>query len=78
MPEDFDVNPRSKANYLVNMKGVLNEKRNNHGERCSVNYKLEVARAVSFSVPFQERLAYPHIRDRSIVHKRRVLYAPQR
>ncbi|CUA67067.1 DNA-directed RNA polymerase, mitochondrial [Rhizoctonia solani] len=41
-PED-DV--RAKATYLLQMKSILTDKRNNHTERCSVNYKLEVARA---------------------------------
>ncbi|KAG9104531.1 DNA-directed RNA polymerase [Ceratobasidium sp. 370] len=64
-PEDFDSNPRARANYLVNMKAILNDKRNNHGERCYMNYKLEVARAfindefyLPHNVDFRGR-AYP-------------------
>ncbi|KAG8746033.1 DNA-directed RNA polymerase [Ceratobasidium sp. 414] len=64
-PDDFDSNPRAKANYLVNMKAILTDKRNNHGERCYMNYKLEVARAfindefyMPHNVDFRGR-AYP-------------------
>ncbi|KAG8771324.1 DNA-directed RNA polymerase [Ceratobasidium sp. 428] len=64
-PGDFDTNPRARANYLVNMKAILNDKRNNHGERCYMNYKLEVARAfindefyMPHNVDFRGR-AYP-------------------
>ncbi|KAJ1306117.1 hypothetical protein OPQ81_010828 [Rhizoctonia solani] len=62
-PEDDD--PRAKATYLFKMKSILTEKRNNHGERCHVNYKLEVARAfvndefyIPHNVDFRGR-AYP-------------------
>ncbi|QRW12717.1 DNA-dependent RNA polymerase [Ceratobasidium sp. AG-Ba] len=64
-PADFDENPRARANYLLQMKGILNDKRNNHGERCYMNYKLEVARAyindefyMPHNVDFRGR-AYP-------------------
>ncbi|KAG9125065.1 DNA-directed RNA polymerase [Ceratobasidium sp. 392] len=64
-PADFDSNPRARASYLVNMKAILNDKRNNHGERCYTNYKLEVARAfindefyMPHNVDFRGR-AYP-------------------
>lgn len=56
-PADFDTNPRARANYLVNMKAILNDKRGNHGERCHVNYKLEIARAVS-PLPLPNTLDY--------------------
>ncbi|CAE6492233.1 unnamed protein product, partial [Rhizoctonia solani] len=42
-PEEDD--PRARATYLLKLKSILTDKRNNHGERCNVNYKLEVARA---------------------------------
>ncbi|CAE6464323.1 unnamed protein product [Rhizoctonia solani] len=44
-PQPTDEDPRARAKYLFQMKSILTDKRNNHGERCSVNYKLEVARA---------------------------------
>lgn len=50
-PEEFEEGDKEKirerAIYLSRMKEILTLKRNNHGERCAVNYKLEVARAVS-------------------------------
>lgn len=46
-PDDYDTNDVSKKNYLAELKDVINKRRNNHSERCSVNYKLEIARAVS-------------------------------
>ncbi|KAG8691426.1 DNA-directed RNA polymerase [Ceratobasidium sp. 423] len=62
-PEDDD--PRARATYLFKMKSILTDKRNNHGERCQVNYKLEVARAfvndefyMPHNVDFRGR-AYP-------------------
>ncbi|CAE6461591.1 unnamed protein product [Rhizoctonia solani] len=44
-PQPTDDDPRARATYLFKMKSILTDKRNNHGERCHVNYKLEVARA---------------------------------
>ncbi|KAB5591012.1 DNA-directed RNA polymerase [Ceratobasidium theobromae] len=48
-PEEFEEGDKEKirerAIYLSRMKEILTLKRNNHGERCAVNYKLEVARA---------------------------------
>ncbi|CAE6504203.1 unnamed protein product [Rhizoctonia solani] len=44
-PQPEDDDPRARATYLFQMKSILTDKRNNHGERCHVNYKLEVARA---------------------------------
>ncbi|CEL52694.1 DNA-directed RNA polymerase, mitochondrial [Rhizoctonia solani AG-1 IB] len=44
-PQPTDEDPRARATYLFKMKSILADKRNNHGERCNVNYKLEVARA---------------------------------
>ncbi|KAH7334818.1 hypothetical protein B0J17DRAFT_770366 [Rhizoctonia solani] len=44
-PAPVDDDPRARASYLFQMKTILTDKRNNHGERCHVNYKLEVARA---------------------------------
>ncbi|CAE6354241.1 unnamed protein product [Rhizoctonia solani] len=44
-PKPADDDPRARATYLFKLKSILADKRNNHGERCNVNYKLEVARA---------------------------------
>jgi DNA-directed RNA polymerase len=49
-PENFDTDQKAKLVYLVKLQDVLNARRNNHSERCSVNYKMEIARAVSSSM----------------------------
>jgi DNA-directed RNA polymerase len=46
-PHDYDTNDKAKNEYIVRLKDALNRRRNNHSDRCSVNYKLEIARAVS-------------------------------
>jgi DNA-directed RNA polymerase, mitochondrial len=38
---------KTKSVYGQRMKGWLQGKANNHSDRCSVNYKIEIARAVS-------------------------------
>ena len=45
-PEDFATNPKARSNYMFRMKDYLNSKANIHSERCSVNYKIEIARTV--------------------------------
>ena len=46
-PADYDTNDVVKKNYLISLKETINKRRNNHSDRCNVNYKLEIARAVS-------------------------------
>lgn len=45
-PENFDTDPRAKDTYRHRMKKAILERRANHSNRCDVNYKLEIARAV--------------------------------
>lgn len=47
-PADYDTNDITKKEYLQVLKETINKRRNNHSERCNVNYKLEIARAVSY------------------------------
>ena len=45
-PPDMETNNVAKSRYIQELKDAINARRNNHSERCSVNYKLEIARAV--------------------------------
>jgi DNA-directed RNA polymerase len=38
---------KAKSVHILKQKAWLQAKANNHSERCSVNYKVEIARAVS-------------------------------
>jgi DNA-directed RNA polymerase len=47
-PEKTDAeasDPRARAEYILKYKQVLTQQRKDHGDRCKVNYTLEVARA---------------------------------
>lgn len=46
-PEHFDTDPKARLTFLMRQKQYLNEKSNNHSDRCNVNYKIEIARTVS-------------------------------
>ena len=46
-PENYDVDQRAKIVYLERQKAWQQAKAANHSDRCSVNYKVEIARAVS-------------------------------
>ena len=46
-PEDFDMNIKAKAEYMREYREWQLGKANNHSNRCGVNYKVEIARAVS-------------------------------
>jgi DNA-directed RNA polymerase len=45
---DFDTDIKAKSIFLQRMKAHAWAKANNHSDRCGVNYKIEIARAVSF------------------------------
>lgn len=45
-PADFDENPSARVAYLQRHKQYVAAKANNHSDRCSTNYKVEIARAV--------------------------------
>lgn len=38
---------KAKADYAVSMKRLAQEKSAHHSDRCSTNYKMEIARTVS-------------------------------
>lgn len=62
-PPDYDTNPRAKATHLARMKDWLNERANCHSNRCSINYKLEIARVVCIHIFFYSilRLIFPPV-----------------
>jgi DNA-directed RNA polymerase, mitochondrial len=42
----LDAGPEAMSNYKEKLKNYLIAKANNHSDRCNVNYKIEIARAV--------------------------------
>ncbi|KAG8888798.1 DNA-directed RNA polymerase [Tulasnella sp. 332] len=64
-PENYETDLRAKTDHLTAVRRVASLKRNNHSERCSANYKVEIARAflgeqfyLPHNVDFRGR-AYP-------------------
>ncbi|KZT25042.1 DNA/RNA polymerase [Neolentinus lepideus HHB14362 ss-1] len=43
-PADWLTNPKARNVYLMRVRAYHQAKGNNHSERCSVNYKMEIAR----------------------------------
>ena len=50
-PENYDTDPRAKDTFRHRVKKAILERRAAHSNRCDVNYKLEIARAVSSFFP---------------------------
>ena len=48
-PENMDLDIKKKSIHIQRMKAYNHNKANNHSDRCSVNYKIEIARAVNLS-----------------------------
>lgn len=46
LPENYTTDMKARSIYVARMKAYNQHKANNHSDRCSVNYKLEIARAV--------------------------------
>jgi DNA-directed RNA polymerase len=46
-PENVDTDPRAKDTYRHRLRKALQDRRGAHSNRCDVNYKLEIGRAVS-------------------------------
>ncbi|KAI0052454.1 DNA/RNA polymerase [Auriscalpium vulgare] len=44
-PENMDSDPKARIVFLTRQRVWAQNKGNNHSERCSVNYKIEIARA---------------------------------
>ena len=48
-PTNMDTDLKERMVYLTRLRTWTQNKANNHSDRCSVNYKIEIARAVSAS-----------------------------
>jgi DNA-directed RNA polymerase len=46
-PENYESDPKARMVYLARQKVWSQAKANNHSDRCSINYKVEISRAVS-------------------------------
>jgi DNA-directed RNA polymerase len=49
-PPNIDTDIKVKSVYGQRLKSFAQAKANNHSDRCSVNYKIEIARAVSITL----------------------------
>ena len=47
---EMEIDLKARSIYIQRQRDWLASKANNHSDRCSVNYKIEIARAVSFLV----------------------------
>jgi DNA-directed RNA polymerase, mitochondrial len=52
-PGQFESDPKAKIIYLAKQKAWSQDKASNHSDRCSVNYKIEIARTVSYFSSFR-------------------------
>ena len=50
-PENMDHDLEARSHHLMRQKAWAQAKANTHSERCNVNYKVEIARAVSSFSP---------------------------
>lgn len=50
IPHNIETDIKVKSIYGQRMKAFAQSKANNHSDRCSVNYKIEIARAVSIAL----------------------------
>lgn len=46
-PENYESDPKARLIHITRQRAWSHIKANNHSDRCSVNYKIEIARAVS-------------------------------
>ena len=46
-PPNYETDLKARSVYLQRQKAYVQSRSNNHAERCNVNYKIEIARAVS-------------------------------
>ena len=49
-PPEMETDQRARSIFIQHQRQWLMNKANNHSERCSVNYKVEIARAVSLLI----------------------------
>jgi DNA-directed RNA polymerase len=60
-PEDYETSTKAKARWLAENRRLKLDAKNHHSLRCDVNYKIEIARAVSAST-LLIRHSYKHYR----------------
>lgn len=60
VPPNVDSDIKAKSIYIQRMRGYNQNKANNHSERCNVNYKIEIARAVSYDLSFSLQRVLTH------------------
>lgn len=59
IPENCDTDMKARSVYLQRQKMYNQAKANTHSDRCSVNYRIEIARAVSIHIiGFSEKMEY--------------------
>jgi DNA-directed RNA polymerase len=46
-PPNYDTDLKARSVHLQRQKAYVQNRANNHADRCNVNYKIEIARAVS-------------------------------
>jgi DNA-directed RNA polymerase len=49
---EMEIDQKARSVYIQRQRQWLVGKANNHSERCSVNYKIEIARTVSLLILF--------------------------
>jgi|SRR5712691_1933181 len=47
---EMEIDLKARSVYIQRQRDWLTKKANNHSERCGVNYKIEIARAVSLLI----------------------------
>ena len=45
-PDNYESEQTARMVYIERQKRYMQDKANNHSERCAVNYKIEIARSV--------------------------------
>lgn len=49
-PPNMEIDQSARTIYLARLKAWTQGKANHHSDRCSVNYKIEIARTVSSAI----------------------------
>ncbi len=49
-PENYDTDQAARTSYIYFARAYQHDKANHHSDRCNVNYKIEIARAVSITL----------------------------
>ncbi|CAG8465011.1 7475_t:CDS:10 [Paraglomus occultum] len=57
-PDDYDVNAKARSEWMKQMRKIRSRIQGDHSERCSANYKVEIARAF-----LNDPMYFPHSLD---------------